>query len=385
MKFSCLKENFNKGLQVISRVASKNTSLPILNNILIEAKNEIINLTATDLEVGAQSLIRGKIEEEGRITVPAGLLANYINLLPNKQVNVVLRGNDIEIICEKQKTKIKGIEAADFPIIPKIEKNKCYLINKNELKRAIQQVLLTIMPSETRPEISGALLVFGLKDVSGAKDKLFVVGTDSYRLAEKTIGLKVVAEKDKETMVGGRVIVPHNALQELGRILDSEEEEEVRVYTAENQIMFDVGETELVSRLISGQYPDYKQIIPGNFKVKVGFKISELVAGVRTSSLFSQSGINDISLNFRAKPGVVEVSSVNSQTGENKSEIDANVSIELEEQEIGIVFNYRYLLDGLNALGGDDGVFQMIDNNSPAMLRLAENDDYMYILMPIRQ
>lgn len=382
MKFSCLKENFNKGLQVISRVASKSTSLPILNNILIEAKNEIIILIATDLEVGAQTLIRGKIEEEGKITVPAGLLANYINLLPNKPVNVVLWGNDIEITCEKQKTKIKGIEAADFPIIPKIEKDGGYLINKNELKRAIQQVLLTIMPSETRPEISGALLIFGLKD---AKDKLFVVGTDSYRLAEKVIGLKIVAEKNKEALIGGRVIVPYNALQELGRVLDSEEEEEVRVYTTENQIMFDVGETELVSRVISGQYPDYKQIIPTNFKVKVDFKVSELAAGVKTSSLFSQSGINDINLNFKTKPGAIEVSSVNSQTGENKSEIDANVSIETGEQEISIVFNYRYLLDGLNALGGDDGVFQMIDNNSPAMLKLAENNDYIYILMPIRQ
>ena len=381
MRFSCLKENLNKGLQVVNRVASGNTSLPILNNVLIEVKDKTINLATTDLEIGAQTLIRGKIEEEGRITVPAGLLASYVNLLPNKQVNVSLKDNDIAIFCEKQKTKIKGIEAADFPIIPKIEKDKGYICKKEDLKKAVQQVLFTIVPNETRPEISGALLIFGSKDSVEDKNKFYLVGTDSYRLAEKKIEFKILAEKDQEEMIGVKIIVPYNSLQELVRILEHEEDEEVRIYAGENQIMFCVGDSELVSRVVSGQYPDYKQIIPADFKTKAQFKVSEVLTAVKTSSLFAQTGINDVNLSFKPEKGVMVVSSVNTQTGESTSEI----KVDIEGEENGIVFNYRYLLDGLNALAGEEAVIEMIDNNSPAMLKLAENGEYVYIIMPIKQ
>lgn len=385
MRFSCLKENLNKGLLVVSRVASGHTSLPILNNVLLEAKNETIGLTTTDLEVGAQTFIRGKIEEEGRITVPAGLLASYVNLLPNKQVLVVLEGNDVLISCEKQKTRIKGIEATDFPIIPKIEKEGGYVVKKGDFKKGIQQVLFTIVPNETRPEISGALLMFGSvssqdNEVMADKERFCLVGTDSYRLAEKMINFKVLGGKDKKSEVGNKVIVPHNSLQEVLRILEHEEDEEVRIYVSENQIMFCVGDSELVSRVVSGQYPDYKEIIPRDFKTRVRFKVSEVLTAVKTSSLFSQIGINDVSLSFKTGEGLT-VSSVNTQIGESTSDIKC----EVEGEENGIVFNYRYILDGLNALGGEEGVLEMMDNASPAVLRLADGDDYLYIIMPIKQ
>ena len=387
MKFSCLKENLNKGLQIVSRVASGNTSLPIINNVLLEVKNKAISLATTNLEIGAQTLIRGKVEEEGRITVPAGLLANFINLLPNKQINVVLKGDDIVISCEKQKTKIKGLKATDFPIIPKIEKDKGYICKKEDLKNAVQQILFTIVPNETRPEISGALFIFG--DASSQKsgavandaNKLRLVGTDSYRLAEKILNFKILAEKDQDSLLGQKIIVPHSSLQELIRILEHEDDEEVRIYASENQIMFCVGDSDLVSRVISGQYPDYKQIIPTEFKTKAKFKLPEALIAVKTSSLFAQVGINDVNLSFKPDKGNIVISSVNTQTGESTSEIKADI----EGEDNGIVFNYRYILDGMNALGGDDAIIEMVDNNSPAVLRLVGNDDYLHIIMPIKQ
>ncbi|NQU78123.1 DNA polymerase III subunit beta [Candidatus Falkowbacteria bacterium] len=383
MKFSCLKENLNKGLKIVSRVASGNTSLPILNNVLLEAKNETLSLVTTNLEIGVQSLIRGKIEEEGKVTVPASLLANYISFLPNKQVNVVVEGSTLVVSCERQKTKIKGIEATDFPIIPKIEKNKGFVCKKSDLSRAIGQVLFTVVPNETRPEISGGLLAFGALNGGSKpedKNKLFLVGTDSYRLAEKKIDFKVLAEKDKESMIGDKVVVPHSSLQELLRILDHEEDEEVRIYVSENQIMFSTGDSELVSRVVSGQYPDYKQIIPTDFKTKAKVNVSEVLTAVKTASLFSQSGMNDVSLSLKPGKGVT-VSSVNTQTGESTSDIKA----EIEGEENGIVFNYRYVLDGLNALGGEEAIIEVVDNASPAVLHLADGSDYLYIIMPIKQ
>ena len=373
-------------------MASSNTSLPILNNVLVEAKNETISLVTTDLEIGSQSLIRGKVEEEGKVTVPAGLLASYINLLPNKQVKIILTGNDIKISCEKQRTKIKGIEATDFPIIPKIDKDKGYICKKDDLKKAIQQVLFTIVPNETRPEISGALMIFGpafapdgasagkVNDKDNLMKRLYLVGTDSYRLAEKTMDFKLLVEKDQDSMLGNKVIVPHSSLQEVLRVLDYEDEEEVRIYALDNQIMFCVGDSEVISRVVSGQYPDYKQIIPTDFKTKMKFRVGDVLTAVKASSLFAQTGINDVNLSF--KPGVgMTISSVNTQTGESTSEIKGDI----EGEENGIVFNYRYLLDGLNALGGEEAVIEVVDNASPAVLRLAEDGDYVYIIMPIKQ
>ncbi|MBU4332651.1 DNA polymerase III subunit beta [Patescibacteria group bacterium] len=380
MKFSCLQENLNKGLSLVSRIASGgNTTLPILSNVLLEVAKSHINLKTTNLEIGIQTVIRGKVEEEGRITVPAQLFANYINLLPNKQINLNLEKNDLLISCENQKTKIKVVEATDFPIIPGVEKEKGCICKKDELKQVISQVAFTIIPNETRPEISGALLYFnGNKD----KSKFFIVGTDSYRLAEKSLGFKYAEKTNQDSLSEQQVIVPHATLQELTRVLDQDDtSEEVEIYFSENQILFSVSETELISRIISGKYPDYKQIIPENFKTKTIINTSDLIIAVKGASLFAQSGMNDVNLKFIPSKNQLVVSSVNSQTGENIARLKSDTTGE----ENTITFNYHYLLDGLQNIGTEQATLEIIDSNSPGLIKPIEDESYLYVIMPIKQ
>lgn len=378
MKFSCLQENLNKGLAITSRIARANTSLPILNNVFLEVAKGHLNLKTTNLEIGITTLVRGKSGEEGKITIPAQLLTSYISLLPNKQVDLDLEKDKLLISCENQRTKIKGVEAQDFPIIPKPEKERGCICKKQDLKQSLNQVGFTIIPNETRPEISGALMIFGLDN---KEDKLFLVGTDSYRLAEKVISFQNLKDNTNSLTIGQQIIIPRPTLQELSMILDQNESEEVNIYFSENQALFSCGDTEIVSRIISGNYPDYKQIIPANFKTKAIIDNKELTRAVKGASLFSQSNINDVNLEFSLDKNEVIVSSVNTQTGENIAKIKAEVTGEKNS----ITFNYRYLLDGLQNIGAEQVILEVIDSNNPGLLKPIDDNSYLYVIMPIKQ
>lgn len=386
MKISCTQQNLNQGLNIVSHIASKNTSLPILNNVLIKAEKGLLSLITTNLEIGIQCQVRGKIEKDGSYTVNSKLLNDYINLLGNQKVEIELKDDNLEITSEQQTTKIKGNNPEEYPLIPKIEKKNAYKCKINKLIEAFSQVLFAVSVSETRPEISGVYLSFN-------EDVLTLATTDSYRLAEKQIKLveKVKAEKD--------VIIPAKTAQELMRILsalstvEAEEGKEasdlVEIYFEDNQVLFSFDNVELVSRIIEGQYPNYKQIIPANYKTRGVINISDFIKAVKTASLFSRTGIFDINLEFKA--GKVIVSSTNNQLGENKSKL----SIAAHGEDNKVVINYRYLLDGLQNIDTTDVIYEMIDANNPCILRPAESlkdnkeaiaaQDYLYIIMPIKQ
>lgn len=379
MKLSCLQENLNKSLSIVSRVASSNKSLPILNNVLFEAVNGRIVLITTNLEIGIETVLRGKIEDDGRLTIPAQLFSNYVNLLPNKHISIETDKDNLLIVCENQKTKIKGMEAADFPIIPKIEKERGMACKKQELKKALTQVVFTVIPNDTRPEISGALFKY---DLIEGDCVLNIVGTDSYRLAEKKINLKPIKVDDTKNIDNYQTIVPHATLQELLRVLEhGDPEDDVMIYFSENQIMLSLNDTELVSRIISGHYPDYKQIIPTKFTTNAIVNTNNLIKAVKSASLFSQSGVNDINLTFSPKDNSLVVSSLSTQTGENVNNLTADISGE----ENSTTFNYRYLLDGLQNINSTQVSLEVIDANKPGLIRPIDDESYLYIIMPIKQ
>jgi DNA polymerase-3 subunit beta len=240
MKIICTQENLNQGLFVVSHLAAKNTSLPILNNILFQVSQDTIKLSATNLEIGVSCIIRGKVEEVGDFTVQSRLLADYVGLLPKEKVDLnapkeTKEGQDqiLEVGCKNYATKIKGQPATDFPLIPQIEKGQPYTIKPENFREAISQVIFAVSINETRPEING--ISFNFKD-----GKLILAATDSYRLAEKEIELTGQPDKTEK-----RIIVPTRTLQELLRILGSFKDpaaisniEEVKIYLAENQILF---------------------------------------------------------------------------------------------------------------------------------------------------
>ncbi|MDP2737043.1 MAG: DNA polymerase III subunit beta [bacterium] len=375
LKIFSLQENLKQGLALVGHVSGKNVNLPILNNVLIKAEEGKIRLVATNLEVGVISTVRGKIEREGSFTVSSKIISDCINLLPNKKIGLEQKANDLLVDCENYQAKVKGQSAEEFPLIPEVDKKNYFSAGAEEVKRAISQVIFATALSETRLELSGVLFVF-------SDGNLTMAATDSYRLAEKKIKIKSNNGEEK------KIIVPAKTLQELLRVLsvnlDDEVEEknsEIKFYISENQILFTYGSTELVSRLIEGQYPDYQQIIPTNSKTKISIDRQELIRAVKMASLFSKAGINDVNLDFPLGKNQVVISSVSGQTGENITNLEAKVL----GNENSMVVNYRYLLEGLSNIEKETVKIEVIDSNTPCVIRPEQDESYLYIIMPIKQ
>ncbi len=375
MKITCLQENLNFGLQTVGHLVNKNLNLPILNNVLLEVKDGNLKLATTNLEIGIRCNVRCKIEEPGIFTVESKLLSEYVNLLPNDQVSLELSKDDfLKINCLNHKTNIKGIAADDFPVIPEIEKNNPYKIDLVAFKKAVSQVLFAVSSSESRPEISGVLMSFN----GQAKNNLTLVGTDSYRLSETN--LQVAGSEEEK-----KVIVPAKTLQEVLRIIgnfkeQNAEDTNLEIYLSENQILFNIGGVELISRLIEGEYPDYKQIIPTERKTSVIIDRAELLKAVKTVALFSKTGIFDINLIFDPGRGL-EIKANNAQVGESSTMLEVEYQGEVNET----VLNFRYLLEGLNNIGKDLVEISLVDDNIPCTIKGKEDTGFLYIIMPIKQ
>lgn len=376
MKFIGLQDNLKNALAIVSHVVSKNINLPILNNILFKVEQGQIELSATNLEIGITHRMRGKIETEGVFTVDSRVITEYVNLLPGEKVEFEQKENEVRVKCESYKTKIKTQPAQDFPLLPVVGKEKHHLVGVDDLRVALGQVLFAVSNNETRVELSGVL--FWL-----FKDKIILVGTDSYRLAEREIKAKTNYDPGD-----ARVVIPARTLQELVRILSSiksddqlESGSELKICFSENQVSFSLGQTELVSRVINGNYPDYKQIIPIKFPSSVVLSRDELLRAVKASAIFAKAGVNDINLVLKSKEHRLVVSSASAQVGENSAEIDGDFQGEDNE----IIINYRYLIDGLNSLNGPRVELKLINGQTPCLIKEENNKNHLYIVMPIRQ
>lgn len=376
MKFTCLQENFKSGLAVVSHVVGKNVNLPILNNILVRAQKSHIELLATNLEIGVIHKVRGKVEFEGELAIDAKTLSDYVNLLPSDKIETQKIEEEFLIECDGFKTKMKCQSTQEFPLIPSIEKENFFSLKTEEFKEAISQVIFAVSNNENRAELSGVL--FSIKDKN-----LTMAATDSYRLAEKKISIletSLVEEK--------KVIVPAKTLQELLRIMsvfkegsDFESGAQIKVCLSDNQILFLLGATELVSKLIVGQYPDYGQIIPNNFKTSVILDKTEIARAIKASAIFSKTGINDVSIVFKKESQEIIISSSSSQVGEST----VNLRGEISGDNNDVMINYRYLLDGLNNIGGEKVKLDIVNYNTPCIISAEKNNNYLYIVMPIRQ
>lgn len=367
MKFTCTQENINHALLVVSHVASKNVTLPILNNILIRAHSDRIELSATNLEIGITTSIRGKIDAPGVYTVPAKLLNDYVSVLPEGNINFNLTEHGLVLETEQSRTLVKGVAAEDFPVIPSFESKQVLHCSAVELRKALGQVMFAAATDEMRPEISGVYLTVN-------NNSIILAATDSYRLAEKKLPCRNSA---KEPIA---VIVPLNTLSEIVRII-GEEETEVEVAFGESQVQCRYKEIQLISRLVEGNYPDYQQIIPTTSDHQATVPTSELANVIKAASLFCKPGINDVTLTLHSKNGQLTVTAANSQSGENTSTVNAQTT----GGEIAIVFNHRYLLDGLAATNSESIVLSLTNSTSPGLLQPVGDSSYRYIIMPIRQ
>lgn len=374
MKFVCTKENLSYSLDLVSSIAGKHVNLPILSNILIQVDESLVKLITTNLEVGVKANLRAKVEKKGSFTVPAKTLSDFVHLLPEGQVEIELQENELNIKCANSSTKIKGALAEEYPIVPVVEEKHAYVLDTNDFKSALGEVVFAAAKNEIRPELAG--IYFGLfgERYSG----LVVAATDSYRLAER----KLVVLQGKDEF---KCIVPSRSVYEMIRLLSlgksKEGESNVRLWLSENQVAVRYDDFEMTSRLVDGKYPDYAQIIPDKFKTTAIFNVSLMVNKIKAASLFTTTGVNAVSFDLNKTENTIGVSSTSTQTGEHSSEIDAEISGE----ENSTLLNHRYVLDGLQNLDTEEAEFKMNSADAPCMFKPKGKDDYLYIVMPIRQ
>jgi len=373
MKISILQEKLKEGLNIIERISSKSLTLPILNNILISGEKNFLNLAATDLEIGINWWALTKIEKQGKITIPSRLFFNFINLLPNKKINLENKNNNLLIECEDYKTQIKGLSAEEFPIIPKVDQGESISIEVPSFCQGLNQIADIAVPSTTRPEISGLYFSF-------QKNLITIAATDSFRLGEKKIFFKEAPLKGEYNL-----IIPQKTAKELVNIF-SEKQGEIKMYFSPNQVMFEylMEETphpqiQVVSRLIEGEYPNYQEIIPKKYTTQLILNKNEFLNQVKTASLFSGK-VNEIKIKTDPGDKKVNISSQSPDIGDYQS----SISVKIKGEPVEVSFNHRFLLDGLSSIRSSEIVFELSGDSGPGVLKPVGDDTYLYVVMPIK-
>ena len=367
MKLFCSQKDLEAALNIVNKAISSNNTLPVLNNILVKAEGKKLYFSATNLEIAISYFVDADVRSEGAITVPAKLITSYVSLLVDEKVELSIGdGMTLLIQSSTSTTKIKGISADEFPLIPKVDAEHSFNVSTSDFDAAIAETAFAASTNISRPVLSGVYFV-----VDGGEMKM--VATDSYRLAERKVMF------DKKIDGSFNCLVPARTISELGKITNRSEAKEVSISVSKNQVLFKVGNVELISRLIEGKFPDYERIIPKEGKTKVEVSVEDLSLVLKRVSLFAKENNNSIRLSA-TNDGKLLVSTDETKVGEEKAE----VVIKMEGENNKISLNSQYMLDVLTYITDEKIVLEMSDKLSPAVIKPIKRDDYIYIIMPLK-
>jgi len=362
MKLQVTQENLNKALSSVARIANTRGTLPILANVVLKTVGTRLTIAATNLDIAITHYIGSKVSEEGSITVPARLMQDFIGSLPSGVIELKLDDYKLHITTDQYNSVINGVSAEEFPVMPAIAEGKNLVIPAKSLKKGLQQVLVAASNDEARPVLTGLYM-------HTAGGKMYIASTDSYRLAEKEI---MPLSEDLN------LLIPASSMQELLRII-GDQDTDIEIIYDDQQVLFKVGEVELMTRLIDGTYPDYKKLIPTDFAVTAKLKRSDFVNITKVSSLFAKESAGSVTIHVDSDKQAVSIRSVASQLGENTAQANAEVS-----SEGSITLNSRYLLDALGTLSGDTVMLCFNGKLEPCVLKEAQSTDYIHVIMPLK-
>ncbi|MGA2670506.1 MAG: DNA polymerase III subunit beta [Dehalococcoidia bacterium] len=373
MKLSCLQENLNRGLSIVGRAVATRSTLPITQNILLSAEQSRLKLSATNLEMAITCWIGAKVKQKGDITIPARLLSDFVNSLPNDLIEINLPANSriLELKSGHFQAHIHGIDAADFPPIPQINDGITATIEAASLREGIAQVAFAAATEESRPVLTGINTEFD-------GEQLNLVAADGFRLAvHKTTLSSPVKEKTT-------VIIPARTLNELNRLLGEQEEPvEITVNEKKSQILFRLKDAEIVSQLIQGSFPNYSQVIPQSYTTRAVVDISEFLRVTKMASIFARDASGIVRLvitpGSELNPGKVTVSAQAEEVGDNVGEVDALT----DGEEAKIAFNVKYLSDVLSVLSQAQVALELTTPSSPGTIRPIGVDNYVHVVMPM--
>ncbi len=362
MKFSVTKEKLLECLQQVQNVVSTRTTLPILSNVLLQTNGSEVRLTTTDLDVGVRGSFEASIEKEGATTLPARRLFTIIRELPSSEIQFDVDGKNAASIRSGQSFfKILGLPEEEFPPLPKFDDSKVVTIRQKDLRDGLRKTSYAISTDETRYVLNGVL--FSFKD-----NKLTLVATDGRRLAMLDIDLEFPRSHEAD------IIVPTKAVTELQRLLT--DDGDVRVSVSSGQIAFDLNNTLLVSKLIEGNYPNYRQVIPGEMKERVTLERETFLNSLRRVSLLASDKSNSIKLNFTKNN--IDITANTPEVGEAKE----SLPVAYKGREFSIAFNPEFLMAPLRNLSEDEVFLDLIDEMSPGVIKI--QSPFLYVLMPMR-
>ncbi len=360
MKFSLAKQVFLDGLNKVVGVVSTRPSMPILSNVLLEAAEGELKLTATTMELTIQTKVPAMVEEPGAFTLPAKRLQNIIREMRDGEVKVELKGNSVAVQSNRAKFNLYGLSADEFPQMPVFKEPREFEVPQGMLNKGLRYTEFAIADDDIRYVLNGVYACF-------QDGKLTLVATDGRRLA--------LFENELEFPESQQVcvILRSRAVPELLRLLGESGTVQVRIAT--DQVAFDFDDTLLITKLITGSYPNYKQVIPNRYNERISMPAQELQEAVRRVALLAAEKKNTVL--FHITPGVMEVQSGSADVGDASEE----VPIDYDGREFSITFNADYVIAPLKAVGENEVVIDLIDASSPGVMRVA--DEFLYVLMPM--
>lgn len=366
MKFICSKEKLQNLIAKAEKISGKNTTLPVLSCVILETKENHLIIRSTNLDIGIEASIPVKVEQEGIVAVPGALFLQYLsNISGDENITVEIINKNILLTSSKSEATVKTLPHDDFPNIPKVETTKTCKISAQSLIHGLKSVWYSASVSSMKPELSSVYLY--PKDSS-----LMFVATDSFRLAEKKIDVKEIDTFES-------VLVPFKNVSEIIRIFDG--------ITGDLEILFDDGQIAfvydglyLVSRIVDGNFPDYKQIIPKENTTEVVVLKQDLIQALKLSNIFSDK-FNQVHMTVRPSDAVFEIASKNVDKGENKN----NVSATLRGDSIEISFNHKYLGDAFSSINSDSLILMFNGANRPMVMRGVNDSSFMYLVMPLNR
>lgn len=374
MKFTCTQQNFCQGLSIAEKVIGKNFTLPILQNILIncEKGKGYVKISSTDLEMGVEVTMPSKVEEEGGAAIPAKLISGFARSLPDEKIDFSGKNNKVLVQCANYKSNIKSQDSKEFPLIPQDKDTDAISLKTDDFVLGISSVINSVSLMDIKPEISGVFAQFRENDTCFA-------ATDSFRLAEKSI------KNSKKNTLLNKVIIPRRACDVIIRVF-SDMKDRIDIKISENQITVKnspedptAQKVRFISKIIEGEYPNYEQIIPGNFETTIKVPKDELIRHIKTASLFS-SKIREVILQCNSKKQQLEIMSSDAEYGDHYSLIPC----EVEGNDGKIVLNFQYLLDGIQGLLSPTVFIKINQPSTPVMILAPEDEGFRYLLMPIK-
>jgi DNA polymerase-3 subunit beta len=367
MKLTANKDNLSFGVQVVQRAVSSKNPLPVLSGILIKALNNQLIFTATDLEMGIECSVPVDVVEEGGVVLPSKYFAEIVRKLPDIKISFAVNkeNNNASIRYGQSEFNLLGLSSEDYPILPSIDSDSTLVLKQDLFKNMIKQVGFSVSSDDNRPVFTGILM-----EIEDGNVRL--IATDTHRLAYRSGKIE-----NLESNLVKSTIIPGKTLNELNRILTGEGEN-LKIAFGENQIVFEMPGIRLISRLIEGQFPNYKQVIPQGCKSKIKIRTKELLEAAERASLLAKEGSNVIKLNITNDKMII------SSNSPEIGQIEEQINIEIEGEEAQIAFNSKYLIDVLKVIDVEEILLELTGSLSPGIIKPVEGEDYIYLILPIR-